>query len=72
MTEARKEELKQKIASRKLIMCLVLFGIATVALFTGYAVFAAWTEFMRWLFGIYVVGNVFEHGTRALNGRHGG
>ena len=40
---------------------IVLFIIATVLLFIGKADFSSWGEFIKWIFGIYAVGNGAEH-----------
>lgn len=48
------------IKSRKLLSGVVLFIVATVALFVDKSTFSEWSGFMQIVFGIYVVGNVGE------------
>ena len=47
----------QKLQSRKLIFAMTLFILSTTFIFTGHATFDSWSEFMKWIFGAYVVGN---------------
>jgi hypothetical protein len=55
------------LKSRKLIFATVVFLLATLALFTGKADFAGWSELAMWIFGIYSFGNVGEHLTKQIN-----
>lgn len=49
------------LGGRKTALALVLFIIATVLLCFGKADFSNWSEFVKWVFGIYAVGNGAEH-----------
>ena len=49
------------LGGRKMALAIILFIIATVLLFIGKADFSSWGEFIKWIFGIYVVGNGAEH-----------
>ena len=47
--------------SRKLLCALALFIVATVFVFIGQTDFQGWSDFVKWVFGIYAAGNVGEH-----------
>jgi len=47
--------------SRKLLCALALFTAATVFVFIGQTDFEGWSDFIKWVFGIYAAGNVGEH-----------
>ena len=47
--------------SRKLLCALALFVVATVFVFIGQTDFQGWSDFVKWVFGIYAAGNVGEH-----------
>ena len=47
--------------SRKLLCALALFIAATVFVFIGQTDFQGWSDFVKWVFGIYAAGNVGEH-----------
>ena len=47
--------------SRKFIAGLALFIAATAFVFTGNTDFDGWADMMKWVFGIYVGGNVGAH-----------
>ena len=49
------------LGGRKTELAVVLFIIATILLFVGKADFSNWSEFVKWVFGIYAVGNGAEH-----------
>lgn len=49
------------LGGRKMALAIILFVIATVLLFVGKADFSSWGEFIKWIFGIYAVGNGAEH-----------
>ena len=49
------------LGGRKTALAVVLFIIATILLCVGKADFSNWSEFVKWVFGIYVVGNGAEH-----------
>jgi hypothetical protein len=49
------------LKSRKLMCAGVCFVSASVALVTGLADFQGWSDFVKWVFGIYAAGNVGEH-----------
>jgi|TARA_R110000824_G_scaffold3650_1_gene17258 hypothetical protein len=44
--------------SRKLLCALALFVVATVFVFIGQTDFNGWSDFVKWVFGIYAAGNV--------------
>jgi len=46
------------LQSRKFLAGLALFLAATAFVFTGYTQFDGWADMMKWVFGIYVGGNV--------------
>lgn len=50
-----------KLKSRKLLIVSILFVVATVFLATSFLTGAQWIDFIKWLFGLYVAGNVGEH-----------
>ena len=47
--------------SRKLLCALALFTAATVFVFIDQTDFEGWSDFIKWVFGIYAAGNVGEH-----------
>lgn len=47
--------------SRKLIVLIFLLLTSIGMVFTGHGDLQTWTEFAKWIFGIYAVGNVGEH-----------
>jgi hypothetical protein len=47
--------------SRKLLCAIALFIVATVFVFIGQTDFQGWSDFVKWVFGIYAAGNVGEH-----------
>jgi len=47
--------------SRKLLCALALFIAATVFVFIGQTDFQGWSDFVKWVFGIYAAGNVGAH-----------
>ena len=49
------------IKSRKFLAGLALFIAATAFVFTGNTDFDGWADMMKWVFGIYVGGNVGAH-----------
>ena len=49
------------IKSRKFIAALALFVAATAFVFTNHTDFTGWADMMKWIFGIYVGGNVGAH-----------
>lgn len=61
------------IKSRKFIAGLALFIAATAFVFTGNTDFDGWADMMKWVFGIYVGGNVGAHTAAKVklgNGHH--
>lgn len=58
---------KKTFTSRKTLFFIVLFLMTTIFLLTGYADFAQWADLIKWLFGVFVIGNVARHGTKALS-----
>ena len=61
--------MKQKFASRKLLIGLGLVVISTIMIFTGNATFPQWADFMKWVFTIYVAGNSVSGIARVINGK---
>lgn len=49
------------LKSRKLLCAAICFVTATVALVLNLADFQGWSDFVKWIFGIYAAGNVGEH-----------
>lgn len=49
------------LGGRKMALAIILFVIATILLWMGKADFSDWSEFIKWIFGIYAVGNGTEH-----------
>ena len=49
------------LKSRKLLCAGVCFVSASTALVIGLADFQGWSDFVKWVFGIYAAGNVGEH-----------
>ena len=49
------------LKSRKLLCAGVCFLAASLALVLGFADFQGWSDFTKWIFGIYAAGNVGEH-----------
>lgn len=49
------------LKSRKLLCAGVCFASASIALAVGLADFQGWSDFIKWVFGIYAAGNVGEH-----------
>tara|TARA_R100000742_G_C4276068_1_gene96905 strand:- start:558 stop:911 length:354 start_codon:yes stop_codon:yes gene_type:complete len=61
------------IKSRKFLAGFALFLAATAFVFTGHTEFAGWSDMMKWVFGIYVGGNVGAHTAAKVklgNGHH--
>ena len=61
------------IKSRKFIAALALFVAATAFVFTDHTDFTGWSDMMKWIFGIYVGGNVGAHTAAKVklgNGHH--
>jgi len=61
------------IKSRKFIAGLALFIAATAFVFTNHTDFDGWADMMKWVFGIYVGGNVGVHTAAKVklgNGHH--
>lgn len=52
------------LKSRKLLCAGVCFASASIALAFGMADFQGWSDFVKWVFGIYAAGNVGEHVTK--------
>jgi len=60
--------------SRKFIAAIVLFIASTAFVFAGHTEFSGWADMMKWVFGIYAVGNVGEHTANKIkigNGHNG-
>jgi hypothetical protein len=61
------------IKSRKFLAGLALFIAATAFVFTNHTDFDGWADMMKWVFGIYVGGNVGAHTAAKVkigNGHH--
>ena len=55
------------LASKKLLCAFVCFVAATLFVVLGKADFYGWSEFVKWIFGIYAAGNVGEHVSKKVN-----
>ena len=55
------------LKSRKLLCAGVCFAAASIALTVGLADFQGWSDFVKWVFGIYAAGNVGEHVSKKNN-----
>ena len=53
--------LKEQLKSKKLMFAMILFLASIVFVATNQADFGQWSEFVKWVFGIYAAGNVGEH-----------
>jgi len=51
------------LKSRKLVCAAICFAVATAFVVLGKADFQGWADFVKYVLGIYVVGNVGEHYT---------
>ena len=61
------------IKSRKFLAGLALFLASTAFVFTNHTDFDGWADMMKWVFGIYVGGNVGAHTAAKVklgNGHH--
>jgi len=61
------------IKSRKFLAGFALFLAATAFVFSGHTEFDGWADMMKWVFGIYVGGNVGAHTAAKVklgNGHH--
>lgn len=47
--------------SRKFLMALGLITLSSSMVFTKHATFVNWSAFNKWIFGLYVSGNVSSH-----------
>jgi hypothetical protein len=59
--------------SRKFLAGLALFLASTAFVFTNHTDFDGWADMMKWVFGIYVGGNVGAHTAAKVklgNGHH--
>ena len=59
------------LKSRKLLCAIALFIVATVFVFIGQTDFQGWSDFVKWVFGIYAAGNVGEHTANNIKIRNG-
>lgn len=55
--------------SRKALLCLVAFAIATVALFVGRLDGGQWISFVKWAIPSYMAGNVGDSVASAIAAR---
>ena len=53
--------IKTQLQSKKLMFAMILFLASIVFVATNQADFSQWSEFVKWVFGIYAAGNVGEH-----------
>ena len=61
------------LKSRKFLAGLALFLASTAFVFTNHTDFDGWADMMKWVFGIYVGGNVGAHTAAKVkigNGHH--
>lgn len=56
-----------KFKSRKLYAAIVVFIVASICLYFDKATFDQWSDFIKWVFGLYAAGNVGEHISDKLN-----
>jgi len=54
-----------RFKSRKFVFLLIVFVVSLVALFLKIANFDSWADFIKWIFGAYILGNIGEHYTRS-------
>ena len=59
--------LKTQLQSKKLMFAMILFLASIVFVATNQADFGQWSEFVKWVFGIYAAGNVGEHVSKKVN-----
>lgn len=58
--------MKNITTSRKLWFAIFVMVVSTVAMFLSKSDFDQWSEFAKWIFGIYASANVGEHVTNVL------
>lgn len=54
------------MGGRKLLFALILTVIASVFVVISKGDFDQWSNFMKWIFGSYAVGNGIEHTAKAI------
>ena len=57
------EKIRNMLGGRKMMFAMILLALSTAMVFIGKADFNGWSEFIKWVLGIYVVGNVGEYAT---------
>jgi hypothetical protein len=55
------------LKSRKLMVAIVCYLTATIFVITGSSTFIEWADFIKWVIGLYFIGNVGEHFTNKMN-----
>lgn len=53
--------IKQQLKSKKLMFAVLLFITSVIFVAIGKADFTDFADFMKWVAGVYMVGNVGEH-----------
>lgn len=66
MDEDLRKKVKEKLTSRKLHVAIVGFVSATLFFYFGMLPPDLWVELIKWLFGLYAIGNVGEHIANSL------
>lgn len=66
------DRLKSNMKSRKLWIFIFLFFFGTSVWYWSEAsMFPEWVDFIKWIFGIYIIGNGIEHGANAYKNENG-
>lgn len=60
--------MKGDYKSRKFWLMMLLFVTATLMFYLYRLESGEWVEFVKWIFGIYAVGNVGEHVSKNIKG----
>lgn len=65
-------DLFKKLGGRKFIMAFGWMLITFIMVFVSDKVsFEQWADWSKWAFGLYVGGNIGEHGASAIKSRNG-
>ena len=57
------KKVRDILGGRKMMFAMILLALSTAMVFIGKADFNGWSDFIKWVLGIYVVGNVGEYAT---------
>lgn len=63
------KNIKHKLSSRKLHVAVIGFISATIFFCLGMLPPDLWVELVKWLFGLYAIGNVGEHLANGMKNR---